>query len=73
MKKYMVLGGCDNLQTALFQPQTRILDHRTPVTALLAHVKKVLDECSDGWAFNLRYAKGFEVSQRLEFVCAAQA
>ena len=39
----------------------------------MADVKMILDDCSDGWAFNLPYTKGFEVSQRLEFVCAAQA
>ena len=39
----------------------------------MADVKIILDDCSDGWAFNLRYAKDREVSQRWEILCAAQA
>ena len=41
--------------------------------AAMADVKIILDDCSDGWAFNVRYAKDREVSQRWEILCAAQA
>ena len=41
--------------------------------AATADVKMIFNDCSDGWAFNVRYAKDREVSQRWEILCAAQA